>query len=277
VLDAAGSALLARAETLRRARDYAGAIAIYARLAKHAQLSAQAYADYADAVASRNGGSLAGEPARLIEEALRRDPRQPKALWLRASLAHEQHREADALADWRLLATVLPADSPDQRIIAANIVEAQRLAGLGSNGDAPATAALAAPATSVMAASPTPAMSAPAVARISGVVDLASPLAASAPSDATLYIYAKSPGAPGPPLAVLRVRAAHWPVSFSLDDRNAMIPGRTLSGAERVQLEARISLSGNALPQAGDLVGSVADVDPRAGRAVHIAIDHRIS
>jgi len=43
-----------------------------------------------------------------------------------------------------------------------------------------------------------------------------------------------------------------------------------------VQLEARISVSGNALPQAGDLVGSISNVDPHAGRSVRIAIDHRI-
>jgi hypothetical protein len=43
-----------------------------------------------------------------------------------------------------------------------------------------------------------------------------------------------------------------------------------------VQLEARISPSGEALPRAGDLVGKLANVDPHAAHAVRISIDHRI-
>jgi cytochrome c-type biogenesis protein CcmH len=206
-------------------------------------------------VASLNGGKLAGEPARYVSEALRLDPRHPKALWLNASLAYEQRRYADALAGWRALAAALPPDSPDQRIIAANIEEATRLSG---GAPAPTTAPAAAEA------------------RISGTVELTSALARQAPHDATLFIYAKSPDAGGPPLAVLKIRPDHWPVSFVLDDSEAMIPGRALSGASVVRLEARISRSGNALPQSGDLIGAIESVSTRAGRAVRIAIDHQI-
>lgn len=242
-VDAAATSELARAEGLRRKHDNAAARTIYARLAAREQLTADGWADYADVTAALNRGSLQGEPARYIEAALRLDPQHPKALWLRASLEHEQHRYADALADWRRLQAALPADSPDQRIIAANIDEAARLAG---------------------------------AARISGTVELAAALAARAPPGATLFIYARAPGGAGPPLAVLRLKAEHWPVSFVLDDSQAMIPGRALSGAGSVRVEARISLSGNALPQAGDLVGAVSNVDPRAGGNVRIAIDHEI-
>jgi cytochrome c-type biogenesis protein CcmH len=61
-----------------------------------------------------------------------------------------------------------------------------------------------------------------------------------------------------------------------LDDADAMIPGRNLSAVKTVQLEARISPSGEALPRAGDLVGKLANVDPHAAHAVSISIDHRI-
>jgi cytochrome c-type biogenesis protein CcmH len=113
-------------------------------------------------------------------------------------------------------------------------------------------------------------------AQISGTVEIASKLASRAPSGATLFIYAKQPNAPGPPLAVVRLAAEHWPVSFTLSDANAMVPGRNLSNAQTVQIEARISRNGEALPQSGDLVGTVTSVNPRAGHPVKISIDREI-
>jgi len=113
-------------------------------------------------------------------------------------------------------------------------------------------------------------------AEISGTVDINSKLARQAGSGATLFIYAKQPNAAGPPLAVLRVRAEHWPVSFTLNDGNAMVPGRNLSTASTVQIEARISKNGDALPRSGDLVGTVTSVNPRDGHPVKISIDREI-
>jgi hypothetical protein len=113
-------------------------------------------------------------------------------------------------------------------------------------------------------------------AEISGTVEIASKLAARAGAGATLFIYAKQPNAPGPPLAVLRLQVEHWPVTFTLNDANAMVPGRNLSSADSVQIEARISRKGDALPQSGDLVGSVTSVNPRGGHPVKISIDREI-
>jgi hypothetical protein len=113
--------------------------------------------------------------------------------------------------------------------------------------------------------------------RISGTVQISAELAGHAAPGTTLFIYATDGASPGPPLAVLRLRVDRWPVSFVLDDADAMIPGRNLSAAKRVQLEARISPSGEALPRAGDLVGNLADVDPHTTHAVNISIDHKIS
>ena len=61
----------------------------------------------------------------------RRLPRtflDPWDQWLQASLAHQERRYSDALATWRRLQSVVPADSSDARIVEANIAEAARLA-----------------------------------------------------------------------------------------------------------------------------------------------------
>jgi cytochrome c-type biogenesis protein CcmH/NrfG len=123
---AAAAALLDSAERHRRKREFGAACADYARLAKLGGMNADAWADYADASAALTG-SLAGEPERYLDEALALDPRSPKALWLKASLQHEQRRYKDAVATWKRLLAVVPAGSSDARIVEANIAEASRL------------------------------------------------------------------------------------------------------------------------------------------------------
>jgi cytochrome c-type biogenesis protein CcmH len=119
--------LLARAEDHRRKREFAQACALYASVVARGGMTADGWADYADARASVDG-RLAGEPARYIAAALAVDPQHAKALWLQASLAHEEHRYSDALATWRRLQAVVSPGSSDARIVEANMAEAARLA-----------------------------------------------------------------------------------------------------------------------------------------------------
>ena len=93
---------------------------------------------------------------------------------------------------------------------------------------------------------------------------------------ATLFIYAKAADSPGPPLAVLRVSAGNWPVSFRLDDSMAMLPSRRLSQFQKVIVEARISRSGQATPATGDLYVTSDTVDPSSGKKLALVINHQI-
>lgn len=119
--------LLARAGDHRRKREFAQACALYASVAARGGMTADGWADYADAQATVDG-RIAGEPARYIAAALALDPNHAKALWLQASLAHEEHRYSDALATWRRLQAVVSPGSSDARIVEANMAEAARLA-----------------------------------------------------------------------------------------------------------------------------------------------------
>ncbi len=112
---------------------------------------------------------------------------------------------------------------------------------------------------------------------VSGEVSLAPALRTKAPAGATLYVVAKSVDSPGIPLAVFRGSVGTWPVKFTLDDAQSMIPGRNLSSAGSVTIEARVSLSGQPMPAAGDLQGASAVINPAEHRPVHIVIDHVIS
>jgi tetratricopeptide (TPR) repeat protein len=122
-------AWLALAQAHRVAREFPLAVTAYEAALKLDAKNADAWADYADALASANGRRLAGKPATAIEHALRLDPRHLKGLWLAASLDLEERRYTAALARWQQLRAALPAGSPDAAIIDANIEEARQLAG----------------------------------------------------------------------------------------------------------------------------------------------------
>jgi cytochrome c-type biogenesis protein CcmH len=112
---------------------------------------------------------------------------------------------------------------------------------------------------------------------VSGEISLAPSLSAKAAAGETLFIVAKSVDAPGVPVAVLRGSVGSWPLKFTLDDSQSMLPGRNLSRAGRVTVEARISRKGQAQPAAGDLQGSSGVIDPAARRPLKILIDRVIT
>src|SRR5258708_32591741 len=108
---------------------------------------------------------------------------------------------------------------------------------------------------------------------LSGEVALAAPLAAKVSAGETLFIIAKSISSPGPPVAVLRGTVGDWPMTFSLDDSLAMLPGRNLSSAGPVMIEARISRRGQPLPASGDLQGSAGPYNPSEHAPLNVLLD----
>jgi hypothetical protein len=134
----------------------------------------------------------------------------------------------------------------------------------------------ASPAQSGAAPNDSAADQAAAAAAISGQVELAGALRTKVPDGLTLFIVAKSVDSPGPPVAIVRTTTGGWPLTFTLDDSSSMVPGRTLSGARRVTIEARVSRSGQAAPQPGDFQSSITTIDPHAASPVRIVIDHII-
>jgi cytochrome c-type biogenesis protein CcmH len=112
---------------------------------------------------------------------------------------------------------------------------------------------------------------------VSGEVMLATSLIGKVAPGETLFIVAKSVDSPGIPVAVLRSSVGDWPLKFTLDDSQSMMPGRSLSRAGRVTIEARISRTGQPLPGPGDLQGTSGVIDPADHKALKIVIDHTIS
>jgi cytochrome c-type biogenesis protein CcmH len=260
------SAWLALADLYRAEHDNDAARDALAKVVALHGMTAQSWADYADVLASVSGGSLTGAAGKAIDAALALDPANAKALWLKASQAHEEHQYAAALGWWQKLRAVLPAGSPEVRVIDGNIAEDTQLGGL-----APATTAGVASTRAALAPA------APAGSEVSGTVSVDSRLASQVQPDATLFIYAKAADSPGPPLAVMRTTASGWPVRFHLDDSMAMLPSRRLSQFDKVVVEARISRSGQATPGSGDLYATSSTLNPAAGQRLALVINREIN
>jgi cytochrome c-type biogenesis protein CcmH len=248
------TAWLALAQLQRSARNFSEASVTFGKVIKLKAMDAGAWADYADVEASLQGSLSMPSARHAIEEALKLNAQYPKALWLKASLAHEEKRYADALQTWQKLRAAIPDSSPDAALVDANITEARQLAGL-----VPATASQ--PVATI--------------AEVRGSVMLDASIQKQVTSDMTLFIYAKSDDSPAP-VAAWRGNVKVWPMSFVLNDSNAMMPSRKLSQYSQVRIEARLSRSGQALAQSGDLQTAGIAADTRSGQPIAIRISQRV-
>jgi len=272
--DAEGWAMLGRSySVLGRPAD---AVQAYQRVLALRPDDAQALADLADAVASAHGGQLAGEPEALVKRALKADPDHPKALALAGTLALERGDPALAARHWaRALAGVDPGSATARQLRGA-LDEARQRAGLPA---LPPLATAAAAAVPAEASPPTPSADAgsatgstttPAGA-VQLRVTLAPALAARAAPQDTVFIFARAVQGPKAPLAIQRRQVKDLPLDLTLDDSMTMSPALRLSGAGQVVLGARISKSGNPMPQPGDLQGLSAPV-PVGSRGLALVI-----
>jgi cytochrome c-type biogenesis protein CcmH len=244
--DADGWAMLGRSYTTLGRHDEA--LAALREALKQRPDDAATLADLADALAMRQGRSLKGEPMKLVQQALARDPDQLKALVLAGTAAFDAGDDAAATRHWQRATAVGPSDSRLVQLARDGLAELQAKGG-GSGGVATASPTSAAATLPVAPAAPTS-------ARISGSVRLAAGVRATQAPEATVFVSARdADGAIRMPLAVLRKQVKDLPFSFTLDDTMAMAPQARLSSARRVVVSVRVSASGQAQPQPGDLAG----------------------
>jgi len=224
-------------------------------------------ADYAEVLARQANGDFSGKPEELLARALHLDPDNEQALALAGIAAYHRQAYAEAVSYLEKLLPKLPPDSEGARTVKGTIEEARKLAGLTA-GLPPRVAAKA----------PAAAGAAGLASALKGQVSLSPALAAAVKPDDTLFVYAKPVQGPRIPLAVLRTRAAALPLAFTLDDSLAMNPGMKLSSlapGTEIQVGARISHSGEAMPRSGDPVGELNHIKPGT-QDLKIVIDHAV-
>jgi len=209
-------------------------------------------ADYAEALAMASDGQLIGDPLELVDRVLAMQPMHEKGLWLAGIAAYQRGDFAIALDYWNRLGQVIAEDHPNRRLLADYMAQARNeLSGGGAQ--------VAATGDGIPAA---------ADAAIEVTVDLAPSLVGQLTAGDTLFVFARAAQGPRMPLAIVRQPASAFPMTVVLDDSQAMTPSLRLSGFSEVTVGARISRSGNATPQPGDLQGSLSGVLIGADRQV---------
>lgn len=220
--------------------------------------------------------ALPDESRQLIDHALSIQPDNQKALWLSGIDAFQQRDFDTAIARWRTLEPLLPEGSVLEQVQQQIRRAEQMLTGLG---DVHAGAGIETNAPSVSSEANTIAADVnptEADAAISVRIDLDENLQAELSGNETLFVFARALSGPPAPLAVQRLPVSDWPVELSLSDADAMAPGLTLSSFDQVEIVARISATGNAIAQPGDLEGISDPIATSESSAVLIQIRQAI-
>jgi cytochrome c-type biogenesis protein CcmH len=260
--DLEGWTMLAR--TYNILERYSKAEAAYENVLRLGGENAGLLTDYADAMVMANGGMFTDKAGALLTRALELDPNNVKALWLAGHWKNQSGMYAEAIGYWQKAALLLPDDGQDKPVITRQIQQAQQQLGIAVDSEQQAAAS---------PADVTPDNSASGVT-LQVQVSLDPALATKTSPGDTVFIFARAAQGPRMPLAIVRKQVKDLPVSVVLDDTMAMAPGMMLSGFEEVLVGARISKSGNAMAQSGDLQGSKSPVRTADSASLDIVIDN---
>jgi len=192
-----------------------------------------------EVIAMQRQGQFEGEPWNVIREVLQRDPQHFGALLTAGSASYAEGKFADALKYWEQARKPLDANNPDLAGLESAIATVRERLGMP------------------------PAKAAPAAAsglNVTGQVNLSASLKSKASPNDVVFIYATPANGDRMPLAIFKTTVSQLPFNFTLDDSTAMAPDRKLSAAGEVMVKVRVTKSGNAMPQSGDLSGSLGPV-----------------
>jgi cytochrome c-type biogenesis protein CcmH len=194
----------------------------------------------ADALAMTQNGNMQGRPGQLVERVLLQAPNEPTALWLAGLAAEQDGRARQAQEYWTRLLPLIEQDA----------ASAQQVRGLLATleQENPELAASASAAPSMASPEQPPAADGMVLS-----INLDPSLADRVSPGDLLFVYARAESGPPMPLAARRLTAGDLPLQVVLGDDDAMMPQMKLSAFDRVVVGARISGSGQALAQSGDL------------------------
>jgi cytochrome c-type biogenesis protein CcmH len=257
--DVEGWKMLGRTQSAMN--DFAGAVDALERAVELENgQNADTLVNLAIGLVNRDGGPLeGGRPVALLENALKlNENNQPALFYLGMAFANRGDTD-NAATLWERLLTLGPPE--DVRGILEQNIAAWR-------GQQP-------PAVSMAAEPPATEAEVPDDAVVSARVSLSEEAVAAMSNNAPVFIIARDPNAPSPPIAVARRMLSDLPAVVSLTDAQSMVEGRNLSAFAEIELLARVSLSGGPAAQSGDWFGSMI-VRPSENNSVFLTIDQQV-
>ncbi|MDH5444199.1 MAG: c-type cytochrome biogenesis protein CcmI [Gammaproteobacteria bacterium] len=217
--------------------------------------------DQAEAMAMASNGNMQGQPEQLVGRALAIKPEHPKSLWLAGTAAFQAGKFQHAIRHWEKLYNMHPdKNNEGAQVLQKQITQAQaRL-----DGKAPAPAAQQ---TQTASKSKT---------EVNVTVSLDSKLKARTSPNDTVFIFARAVQGPPMPLAIVKKLVKDLPITIKLNDSMAMMPSMTMSSVPKIYVGARVSKSGNATPQSGDLQGRSAPLTTGKSQKLKLTISQEV-
>lgn len=215
-------------------QDYDQAVEAFRQLLKLEPDSPQIIAELAQAQFLQAGNRVTAEVRHNTWAALELEPDMPTALGLAGIDAFQQGYFQKAIDHWSRAVELLGANSPGAQSLVSGIERAK--AELEARGE--------------IATRVDERQDGKSDSGVHVTVSLAEDI--SVPPAAIVYVYVRAFEGPPMPLAIQRFKADELPKSLVLNDSSAMMPSMSMSKFERLEVVARISQSGDAVPQSGD-------------------------
>jgi cytochrome c-type biogenesis protein CcmH len=235
--------------------DYVGAVRAFERLSGLLPDNSAVKLSLADALSMQNQGRVPDRAVQLLEQVLKVEPKAVSALWLAGTAAADRGDAQKALDYWQRAYPLLTERPDMQRELRQLIGNLSEKSGIRVEL---AKAPVAAPSKGLHV-----------------TVALSPELVDKIPADTTVFVYAKAVSGPPMPLAVSRLTVGDLPATVTLNDSMAMMPQMKLSNFKQVLVGARVSESGQAMPQSGDLQSKEQETASDNKDTLQLLIDHR--
>lgn len=253
------------AQTYSRMGHFANAASRFKQLLKLTVPSADLLVSYADNSAMANDRVFTLETAAALNSALQLDPKHVSALWLSGIAAQQLNEPEAALRHWLTLRPMLTGNSESSQELEILISD------VSSQLGAERTTSIMEEFKGQSVTQIQPAVQAGITVSVSVSPELLSEI-----SDGdSVFIFAKAKSGPPMPLAASRQSVSALPITIKLDDSMAMLPQMKLSSFEQVLVGARISKSGQAISQPGDLESELIVTSNTATDTIDLVISKR--
>jgi len=207
--------------------------------------------------------NMGGDIRQLLETAISMDPQQQKGLWLLGMAESQAGNYNAALRYWTTLQGMLDPASGAAQTVAQQIETAKaQTSGKVATGE-------------VGVADKNPQNQVASASAISVELSLGDALPAP-PTSSILFVFVHPAGQRGMPLAAKRIQGPVFPLSISLSDDDTLRPGSSLAEHEKLDISARVSMTGVANAASGDYQANSTTVDSNTATSVVLTFDQRV-
>ena len=227
---------------------------------------------YAEAIVQSNGNNFNGKPSQLIRKAFQVEPDSPNVLWMVGIVEYRVGNFVEAFTHWDKARILIGETNPDAVRAIEGAMNDARSQIARAGGTVPQTGKpISAPVDDHAGHDHGPSTAGQEAVTVTVTLDES--LRNKVSDTDRVFIFARAASGPKMPLAAVDALVSDLPATIELNDEMAMMPKLKMSGYPKIVVGARISKSGSAMPQSGDIQGEAHDITPGQKGEIQIVID----